>query len=136
MRVHVKLSILSVLAISISGCDNTVGTAVSGQGIKFEFLQSALEMHVEICGDYPNDLQTLTRPGKCQILKEDTSLNDIWGNPYEYSYPSRLPSRGVKYDLFSRGEDKQLGTEDDIANWIPKEVWENYYQKQKEAFYQ
>ncbi|WP_169337058.1 hypothetical protein [Algicola sagamiensis] len=71
-------------AISIGGCDNTVGTAVLGQRIKFELIQNALEMHAEICGDYPNDLQMLTRPGKCQILKGDTSLNDIWGNPCEY----------------------------------------------------
>ena len=39
---------------------------------------------------------------------------DPWGEPYEYSNPGKLNSRG--FDLVSKGPDRQLGTEDDINN--------------------
>jgi general secretion pathway protein G len=40
---------------------------------------------------------------------------DPWGEPYQYAYPGTR-NKG-SYDLWSKGPDKQSGTEDDIGNW-------------------
>lgn len=40
---------------------------------------------------------------------------DPWGNEYIYNYPGSHNPSG--YDLFSKGPDKQEGTDDDITNW-------------------
>jgi general secretion pathway protein G len=40
---------------------------------------------------------------------------DPWGNPYQYRYPAERSSRA--YDVWSMGEDRQSGTEDDVGNW-------------------
>jgi general secretion pathway protein G len=41
---------------------------------------------------------------------------DPWAEPYQYSNPGRLNPRG--FDLVSKGQDRQLGTEDDISNQV------------------
>jgi general secretion pathway protein G len=44
--------------------------------------------------------------------------NDPWGGPdmpYVYEYPGKHNLNG--FDLSSAGEDRRLGTEDDITNW-------------------
>jgi general secretion pathway protein G len=50
---------------------------------------------------------------KAQVQK--SALKDPWGEPYQYRNP------GLKnpdsFDLFSKGQDKTEGTEDDIGNW-------------------
>ena len=40
---------------------------------------------------------------------------DPWGEIYQYAYPGTHNKSG--YDLWSKGPDKQSGTEDDIGNW-------------------
>jgi general secretion pathway protein G len=40
---------------------------------------------------------------------------DPWGEPYQYEYPGK--NNKGSYDLWSKGPDKQSGTEDDIGNW-------------------
>jgi general secretion pathway protein G len=40
---------------------------------------------------------------------------DPWKEPYQYVYPGQRNKGG--YDLWSKGPDKQTGTEDDIGNW-------------------
>ncbi len=40
---------------------------------------------------------------------------DPWGEPYQYAYPG-THNKG-SYDIWSKGPDKQSGTEDDIGNW-------------------
>jgi general secretion pathway protein G len=40
---------------------------------------------------------------------------DPWDEPYQYAYPGTR-NKG-SYDIWSKGPDKQSGTEDDIGNW-------------------
>lgn len=40
---------------------------------------------------------------------------DPWDEPYQYAYPG-THNKG-SYDIWSKGPDKQSGTEDDIGNW-------------------
>jgi general secretion pathway protein G len=39
-------------------------------------------------------------------------VKDPWFEPYQYANPGK--KNGAGYDLFSKGPDKQVGTEDDI----------------------
>ena len=76
------------------------------------------------------------RPAQCVLLKElsekpdnddqkkwngpyiedPTKLKDPWGEDYQYRFPSQSQGEG-KYDLWSKGPDRQDGTDDDITNW-------------------
>jgi len=48
----------------------------------------------------------------------DKIPQDPWGNPYVYTCPGKHnPS---SYDVMSAGEDGQVGTDDDIGNWVGK----------------
>jgi general secretion pathway protein G len=60
---------------------------------------------------FPPDLVTLKR---AKYLDEANTLKDGWNEDFGYRVPGR---NGRKYDLVSKGEDKQLGTEDDISVW-------------------
>ncbi len=40
---------------------------------------------------------------------------DPWNEPYQYRYPWTHNKNG--YDIWSKGRDKQDGTDDDIGNW-------------------
>jgi general secretion pathway protein G len=42
---------------------------------------------------------------------------DPWTEPYQYEYPGKHNKGG--YDIWSKGKDRQSGTEDDIGNWEP-----------------
>lgn len=59
---------------------------------------------------YPKSLNDLVG-GKRDYVME--IRKDPWGNAYVY----RIPGKAKKYDLFSRGPDKQEGTADDISVW-------------------
>lgn len=41
---------------------------------------------------------------------------DPWGQEYQYRYPGTYNTYG--YDLWSNGPDGQLGSDDDITNWL------------------
>jgi general secretion pathway protein G len=46
---------------------------------------------------------------------EEENLIDPWGEKYQYRNPNKRSSKA--YDIFSKGPDKQEGTDDDIGNW-------------------
>lgn len=46
---------------------------------------------------------------------KETDLNDPWGNPYNYQYPSRKQNSRLP-DIWSNGPDGVSGTVDDITN--------------------
>jgi len=84
-------------------------------------LSTALSMYDLTIGGFPTSEQGLKalveNPGvegwKKPFLQRKI-INDPWGSEYKYVYPG---SKGIEYDLFSLGPDKQEGTEDDIGNW-------------------
>lgn len=68
----------------------------------------------------PSSLEDLVRrPGNARgpwrQLMNESSLLDAWGENYQYRNPGKMNPRG--YDIYSKGPDKQEGTEDDIGNW-------------------
>lgn len=46
---------------------------------------------------------------------EDLLKQDPWGEAWEYRVPNKRSKD--KFDLFSKGKDKQADTDDDIGNW-------------------
>ena len=44
---------------------------------------------------------------------------DVWKEPFVYRCPGE---HGIDYDIFSKGPDRQEGTEDDITNWEEEEA--------------
>jgi general secretion pathway protein G len=49
------------------------------------------------------------------ITNDEGILTDPWGEPMEYKVPGTRSKD--KFDIFSKGKDKQAGTDDDIGNW-------------------
>jgi general secretion pathway protein G len=77
----------------------------------------SLELYKLNNGRYPTTsegLQGLVAPPKGKPLM-DQLPKDPWGADYIYTIPGQKnPS---KYDIRSRGQDAQEGTEDDVGNW-------------------
>ena len=61
---------------------------------------------------YPDSLDDLTvaTDSHPALLKKE-SLNDSWGNPFQYKKTSKF-----EFEIRSAGEDGQMNTEDDLTN--------------------
>ena len=86
-----------------------------------------LEMAVDLfqldIGRYPDDLKELVEDtGETDwdgpYLKQRTLPKDPWQQTYYYD---KNPTKGVNFDVYSSGEDKIEGTEDDIGNWVDED---------------
>lgn len=71
-------------------------------------------------GVFPSSLEDMVRrpgnvKGAWRPLMQESALRDAWGEPYQYRNPGKRNATG--YDIYSKGVDKQDGTEDDIGNW-------------------
>lgn len=86
-------------------------------------LALALDLYEVDDGRYPQKLEDLVRKPsgssswRGPYLKKGIP-DDPWSNEYVYRMPGQHNSTG--YDLYSRGPDKQDGTDDDITNWETK----------------
>jgi general secretion pathway protein G len=75
-------------------------------------------------GIFPKELKELVvKPDDEDAAKwqgpyfDDASkLKDPWGEELQYKFPGELHGED-SYDLWSKGPDKQDGTDDDITNW-------------------
>ncbi len=83
-------------------------------------LALALDLYEVDNGRFPDTLQDLVSKGQSSgnwrgpYLKKGIP-KDPWGQEYVYKYPGSHNPSG--YDLFSKGSDKQEGTQDDLTNW-------------------
>ena len=59
----------------------------------------------------PQTLDELTQSDANGNAYIDKIPNDPWGQPYEYKV---MDARKQKYEIVSSGDDKTLGTDDDI----------------------
>lgn len=90
-------------------------------------IATALKMFNLHMGSYPKELKELNEKpeGDDQnkwggpYIEDPTRLKDPWGEDFQYRFPSTVQGED-KYDLWSKGPDKQDGTDDDITNW-PKQ---------------
>jgi general secretion pathway protein G len=76
-------------------------------------------------GDYPSTAEGLqaliTAPSsgsnrwRGPYLESNRVPEDPWHEPYQYAYPGTR-NKG-SFDIWSKGPDRQSGTEDDVGNW-------------------
>lgn len=83
---------------------------------------NALELYRVHMGSYPDSLAGLTEePSDADgrwggpYIQNPGDLKDAWGEELQYRYPGEV--RENSYDLWSKGPDRQDGTDDDIKNW-------------------
>jgi general secretion pathway protein G len=99
----------AVAAFSFGGFAGRAKIAATKSSINT--IRTALMAYEGEHSSFPPDLATLKR---LKYLDELNTLKDGWNEDFGYRVPGR---NGRKYDLFSKGEDKQNGTEDDISVW-------------------
>ncbi|HUR58123.1 MAG TPA: type II secretion system major pseudopilin GspG [Opitutaceae bacterium] len=128
MELLVVLAILALLAgLAISNVGGIFGGAqiTAAQLFVKESVKSPLFTYQMHMGEYPSTadgLQALiTAPSSRAdrwhgpYITDGKVPVDPWGEPYQYAYPGAKNKKG--YDLWSKGPDKQNGTDDDIGNW-------------------
>ena len=128
LEILVVLAIIGLLAgLAITNVDKIFGGAQVGTVQIFvkESMKTSLTPFRIQMGDYPSTsegLQALIdRPSTKGERWNGPYISggkiplDPWGEPYQYAYPGSK-NKG-SYDLWSKGPDKQSGTEDDIGNW-------------------
>ncbi len=127
LEILVVLAIVALLAtLAITNVDQIFGGAQASTAQLFvrESMKTPLSAYRIHMSEYPSTadgLQALVaRPGTAGNWRgpyiEGGVPIDPWGEPYQYRYPGEKNKGG--YDLWSKGVDKQSGTDDDIGNWI------------------
>ncbi len=126
LEILVVLAIIGLLAgLAITNVDKIFGGAQADTARLFvnQSLKAPLTAYRIATGSYPTTaegLQALVTPPSSKADKLPRGLidkvpTDPWGEPYQYAYPGNKNKDG--YDLWSKGPDKQSGTQDDIGNW-------------------
>jgi general secretion pathway protein G len=129
LEILVVLAILGLLAtLAITNLDSVMGTANDKTADLFvkQTLKVPLKTYSMTMGSYPSTadgLQALITPpaGKASQWKgpylevDGVMPLDPWKEPYQYRYPGVKNKNG--YDLWSKGQDRQDGTADDVGNW-------------------
>lgn len=128
LEILVVLAIIGLLAgLAITNIDKIFGGAqvTTAQLFVKETMKTALTTYRISLGDYPttaDGLQALITPPSSKAdrwrgpyITDSKVPLDPWGEPYQYAYPGKR-NKG-SYDIWSKGPDKQDGTEDDIGNW-------------------
>ena len=128
LEILVVLAILALLAgLAITNTGKLFGGAqiqatelFVRQSMKAPLLTYSLHM-----GGFPSTsdgLQALITPPSAKAdrwhgpyIEGSKMPPDPWGESYQYLNPGTRNKGG--YDLWSKGPDKQSGTEDDIGNW-------------------
>jgi general secretion pathway protein G len=127
LEILVVLAIIGLLAgLAITNVDKIFGGAQVGTVQIFvkESIRTSLATYRIHNGDYPSTAEGLqalierpaSKPGwNGPYIQGGKIPLDPWGEPYQYAYPG-AKNKG-SYDIWSKGPDKQSGTEDDIGNW-------------------
>lgn len=55
------------------------------------------------------------------MIPDPEMLQDPWSEEYQYRGPDDAEFNEGRYDLFSKGPDKEEGTDDDIGNWTKED---------------
>jgi general secretion pathway protein G len=128
LEILVVLLILGLLAgLAITNLDKIFGGAQVQTAELFvsQTMKLPLNAYRISMGDYPTTAEGIqalvSRPANKGERWNGPYIEggiplDPWKEPYQYEYPGKR-GKTVSYDLWSKGPDKQSGTEDDIGNW-------------------
>jgi general secretion pathway protein G len=125
LLVVVIIGILAALIVpKLAGRSEEARVAAAKADLKT--LADLLEIYEGDTGSYPaseegldaliNPPASLKDPAKWKgpYIRQKQVPIDPWGTPYKYVYPGQGGPR--TFELFSAGQDKQEGTEDDISH--------------------
>ena len=127
LEILVVLAIIGLLAgLAITNVDKIFGGAQHSTVKIFvsQSMKTSLTTYRIQMGDYPSTAEGLQALVSAPGSKADRwhgpyiegkMPKDPWGEDYQYAYPGA--KNKSSYDLWSKGPDKQSGTEDDIGNW-------------------
>jgi general secretion pathway protein G len=126
MEMILVLAIISVLVgLGVFAMTNVLGDAEIGKAAAdLKTLDTNLIRFKTMAGRFPTQGEGLeafyTRPStnvrNWRKLMDEKGIYDPWGEKYQYRTPAKKNIEGG-YDLFSKGQDKQEGTEDDVNGW-------------------
>ena len=119
LMVVVTVLALMATAVSISVVKVLSQSKIGKAKGDISTFNTALDFYYNLEGDYPNQgqgLNALTEPGEDgkRYLKQAIIPKDPWKQDLIYRYPGTKNSDS--YDVCSKGEDKQEGTQDDLCN--------------------
>ncbi len=130
LEILIVLAIIGLLVgLTVSNSDKIFGSSQAAVAKIFvrDSLKTSLVRYRVDMGDFPSTAEGLqalliapaSKADRWHGPYADTTGNrlpsDPWGEPYQYRYPgTKNPG---SYDLFSKGQDKIEGTEDDLGNW-------------------
>jgi len=101
--------LMAVAAVSLVG--NAKRARAKTTKASMTVINGAIKNYMlEKAGSPPPTLDTLV-PG----YLEEGKMKDSWKEPFFYS--ATATSSGHEYQLISKGDDKELGTDDDINVW-------------------
>ncbi len=107
--------VVAIIGLIVGG----VAFAAFGQFKQAQLDQAAKDVKILQNGIELYQMQKRKCPKTLQDLKAAGTLdripNDPWGNEYVYKCPGEKLKNGV--DVISPGPDKELGNQDDIANY-------------------
>ena len=127
LEILVVLAIIGLLAgLAITNVGKIFGGAQHSTVKIFvsQSMKTSLTTYRIQMGDYPSTAEGLQALVSAPGSKADRwhgpyiegkMPKDPWGEDYQYAYPGA--KNKSSYDLWSKGPDKQSGTEDDIGNW-------------------
>lgn len=128
LEMMVVIAIIAMLVgLTVTNFDKIIGDT-RGKTAEM-FVKSSIKVPMQqynmAMGDYPSTAEGLQALVVAPSSKADRWKGpyleggklpvDPWGEPYQYRYPGTKNKSG--YDLWSKGQDKQDGTEDDVGNW-------------------
>jgi general secretion pathway protein G len=127
MEMILVLAIISVLVgLGVFAMTNVLGDAEAGKALAdIRTMETNLIRFKTMAGRYPTQSEGFesfyTKPtGSPPVrmwrkIMDEKGIYDPWNEKYQYRYPGKRNASG--YDIFSKGPDKQEGTDDDIGNW-------------------
>lgn len=101
--------VVGAVAVSIGGTGTRAKIKITNQML--DTVASALKQYHLEYSSYPPSLETL-RTIKPPMLDESKAIKDAWESAFTYD---ARPRGASPFTLLSAGEDKQVGTEDDIV---------------------
>ncbi len=101
----------------------TTEARISATRAQLKSLEQSIKTFEMDTGTFPKDLdELLEAPSehesswKGPYVDSDVVPVDGWDEPFEYKFPGD----NRRFDLWSKGPDKQSESEDDITNWTKK----------------
>ncbi|MCB1214931.1 MAG: type II secretion system major pseudopilin GspG [Deltaproteobacteria bacterium] len=124
IEIMVVVAIIGMITalVSVSVMSFLAEARIKSTNIQIDAFESALKQFKRVHGSYPTSEQGLEalveNPGSLKDYPEEGYLEelplDAWGEEFIYRSPGES---GHRYEIVSKGPDKEEGTEDDLTSY-------------------